>query len=271
MKPGLRSSRDYDVTMATETESPEIAREAWRVHAASYLQAGFVTAAATTDEGFLRPQIDRAWGSNVTYYLATERATGRPVATIRKVPLGGDGVAALPAYEHCEASLAPSGRQLLHDLSRSGELTHEVAALASLGAPDAMYELVRRVILDGRRRRETWFVGLVESTRTVLEARLGRTNFVSVGRPSPIVAEGVPSSVRLVPTVIRCDGFVERIEQCVHEARGPAALRLERTLAAYRNGQAPIVLATDAAGDGRFQPGGDDVVPIAPPAARSSA
>lgn len=204
----------------TETSSPKLAHEAWRLHATSYMDRHFITEDAIADDGTLKPEIDHARGKYVQYYISSEseglsspEASPRK-ATLRKIyiPPGG-GLDALPAYRLCIDSLYDEEKELLQAIQNPQKHVQEIGALAQSEHRShvASFGAMRQVLQDSFGKNETWLFSIVESTYAVLVRSFGPMAIRRVGSLVGLEDEGVSEQVQLVPVILEVDKFLQNI------------------------------------------------------------
>ena len=250
--------RYFHVTYGEE-DAPDLAIEAWQIHAEGYSAMGFVHDGAVTPEGFLTDDIDKARGPNVEYHLAFHPENGTDKATMRKIHLAeGQTCQDLPAYQLCKDALYPLGRVLLAGFPTTR--LKEIGALARTtnAHPLAVHEIFRKVIHsaiekspDGTDKNEVWFASIVSKTHDLLVGHYGAKNFTPLGEKVPIVDERVAESIELKPVLIRPDKFIANILASYNEAveaADPKAMHsLRRSFIFFTDGLRPDQMSTEVA------------------------
>ena len=222
----------YEDLSGDELTTPWLARLAWTIHAESYLGSGYVTRDAITADGYLIPEIDRARGPGVRYYVARHAHKGTDRATLRKVaPIDPGTFTDLPAYAASERSLDSSSIARLDDLRSGGAAFSEISALARTpgSSPLAAHELIRRVIADASASNEAWLVTLVAATCESLIGTYGSTNFRPLGDDFQLADPRVERTVWLRPLLIEPAAFLSNLLRDLRtESKPHRRRRLER-------------------------------------------
>ncbi len=198
----------------TEASHLELVHQAWQVHAQGYIGMGFVNDKALTPEGFLSADIDKARGPLTDYFLARDPQDSNKHATIRKIHLpGGGDYHDLPAYALGASNLTLSGRKLIRGIENQDTKLKEIAALARTPEtkPEAVYELIRRVIQEGQGKDETWFFNVVSTTYNSFVRSFGKQNFTVIGQEVTFNDSRVGASISLIPTIVYPDKFISNV------------------------------------------------------------
>jgi hypothetical protein len=239
----------YDHMTFTELTRPDLAAEAWRVHAEGYQAMGFVNQDAVDEHGYMAADIDKARGPHVDYYRASNPSNAQDQATMRKIniPYGGS-YQDLPAFRLCQDSLNPLGRRLLGSLQNPDQRLKEIGALARTAEaqPLAVHELFRTTIQEALGKDEIWFFSIVTSTHESLAKSFGERNFNVIGDDVPIGEDSrVGDHIALRPTLLRPDEFIDNILLSLDEAQTiPAQVRYQRSLLFFTDGL-PINLMSE--------------------------
>ncbi|MCU0667529.1 MAG: hypothetical protein MUF85_02840 [Patescibacteria group bacterium] len=195
------TSIDTTIGTATEQEHPLVVADIWRMHGDNYRQHGYVDVRAFNTDGSLLPHIDNARGDNVTYLVAFDNLTGRPVASYRKIngPLED-----LPSYKKCHHAIDP---EVLLEIKGWQELGYTVEEIAALNkekyvTPDVIMSLYREGLIQSIDGHKIWFMGLVQGTLSELERLYGKRIIRRIGEPVPLVCDGVKDGVTLTPTLL---------------------------------------------------------------------
>jgi hypothetical protein len=218
----------YDHYIFNEADDPELAKEAWKIHADGHLAMGFVNEKAVTDEGFIVPDIDKARGPDVKYFLAINPENPEDRAAVRKVPTPpGGSYRDLPSYGLCENALSEEGEKLLAEADSQGRQISEIIGLARTAdsSPMAIYELFRAIVHDGAKNNEIYFFSIVAQTHESLVKSFGEKAFEVIGEDLEIPNEGVEGDVRLKPVYCDMGKFIENVRKSYQEAENPAVKR----------------------------------------------
>jgi hypothetical protein len=237
----VEPNKYYHLIVAEESY-PDIVQEAWRIHARGYLDMGFVTREALTNEGFLHPSIDKARGSNVNYYLAINPECEDDCATMRKVHIPqGRSFRDLPAYKLTQETFYPGALSGFEDLEDQGASIVEIAALAkdTLARNRSVFEIFRETIQEALGKNEAWFFSMVTSTHGALIPRLGAANLRVLGDDVDMSASDsrVAEGVKVRPILVLPDKFNDNILYAYEQATREAdKLRLAKSLIFYTDG-----------------------------------
>lgn len=238
--PVFPRSDAYYHALTNETDNPELAHEAWRIHAEGYEAMGFVHESAVTPEGYLTQDIDKARGPQVDIYLALNPDKHGDGGAMRKVNLlPFETYRDLPAYKLCKEHLSPEGRALLDEAEDNGMGIKEIGALARSknSHPIAAHELFREAIHDAIGKDEAWLFSIVSTTCESLEKSFGKNNFISIGTDTPIIDSRVKEGIVLRPILLYPDTFIDNILTSFEEASGPASkTRLLRSFMFFTEG-----------------------------------
>lgn len=221
----------YNHVSFYEDEAPDFAVEAQRIHAEGYHAMGFVHKDAIQADGTLTPEIDKARGPHVKYYLDYKPESGRDDrAAVRKVNLlEGQTYRDLPAYALCKDHFTPLGETLLDVVDDQENRIKEIGALARTteAQPRAVYELFRKIIHEAKDTNEVWFMTIVANTHNILVHSYGAKNFISLGENIPIGSQDdrVEDQVELKPVLVRPDKFIDNI---LESAKNPELRQSER-------------------------------------------
>jgi len=203
----------YEHFNVTESENIDAVHEAWRIHAQGYLDMGFVTKDAITEEGFLAPEVDKSRGDNTVYHLALnpDLEKTHDCATMRIDYLGKNQTYQdLPAYGLSRDKLWAGVEEDLADLHAQGKQFVEIAGLAKApGAhPIAIFEMVRDALHDSLGKDRVWMYTLVSSTYDSLVRSWGEANLQLIGDDVAIDDKRVNEGLTLKPGLIHPDQFV---------------------------------------------------------------
>lgn len=181
----------------SENGNPAEVEEAWRLQRDVYISKQIAPASAWAPNG-LSENVDRARGDNVSYLLAADTEQ-RIVASVRLI--SGEHTK-LPSYDRCRL-IGTEGGAFLDQTSGINEIV-EIAALCkrddvSSEVIFAMYkQLFQMAILYG----QSWFMGVVPSTKNELLATFGPNVVKILGRPVRLGMEGIDPSLSLTPIYI---------------------------------------------------------------------
>ena len=194
-----------------EDIDPDVVLRARQTHAIGYHQdMGFVDEKAVALDGTLLPDIDKARGPNVRYYLATDPENNANKATIRVVNLTqGQSTEDLPGYGLTEHVMYSGARE--HLSSVRPEKLKEIAALAKTSriAAIGLFEIMRAAVQDAE-EDDTWMMAFVDTTRKSLEARFGPGAFHLLGDVVHIEDERVDGEkVEIRPVMMRPGEFYQ--------------------------------------------------------------
>jgi hypothetical protein len=218
----------------------DLVREARRIHAEGYVFAGFVNESAVIkdgpEKGTLTPDIDKARGPNVEYYLGIDGSNAKNCATLRRLYLPpGGSFRNLPAYSTTEQSLSPGGLVILEELEANGADINEIAALSRTEAApaQAIYEILRTAIRDSMGKNRMWFVSMVSKTYDALLRRWGEDNLVRLGDDVVLEDDRVNDDIFLRPLLINPDTFHDNL---LTAYRATGDRKLAHSLVFYTDG-----------------------------------
>lgn len=224
----------------TEHSDPDLAQEAWRIHAEGYHAMGFVKDEALTPEGFLAEGIDKSRGPNTLYYLGLNPENDYDGATLRKMFIApGGSYKDHPSYKSCETALSQEGKDLLETLQEQGVSIIEIAAMAKSfeGNPASMHEVIRDAMQAGIKNNEVWFFGLVSKTHDRLQNQWGPDVFTIIGNDVPINDERVTESIALRPCLLYTGVFLDNVLHAYTRAASQhEAKKLRRSFLYYAEG-----------------------------------
>jgi hypothetical protein len=237
-----------------EQNNPILAEEAWRIHTDGYHSHGFVSDEALDPvTGVLGEDIDKSRGRFVEYHIAFNPKKPADRATLRIDGLAPGGTYKdLPAYQLCKDTLSPEGAKLLDSITHQDRRVKEIAAMATSaqGHPMGVYEIIRKVIQDEIGKDEVWMFSIVSTTFQSLVQNFGSDNFNVIGEDASIADDRVNSELRLRPTVLYPDKFIDNILGSFNklgnepkEARDK--LRLARSLLFITEGLHPGQMSED--------------------------
>ena len=182
----------------------------------------------------LGEDIDKSRGQFVEYHIAfnPQKTTDRATLRIDGLAPGGT-YKDLPAYQLCKDNLSHEGLELLESITDQDRRVKEIAAMAttSEGHPMGVYEIIRKVIQDEQGKDEVWMFSIVSTTFHSLVQQFGAKNFNVIGEDTPIADERINSDLRLRPTVLYPDKFIDNILDAYNETQeAREKLRLARSL-----------------------------------------
>lgn len=219
----------YKFNERTDAAAVQVARQ---VHAIGYADMHFVNDEALMPDGTLRPDIDKARGDNVDYYLLINPEDEVKKATLRKI--SGD-VWDLPAFGLTTHNLTKDGLQELLE----AENVKEIAALAR--TPEAkqmlVFELLRDAFQEAIGNNETWFFSIVSSTFASLEGQFGPLAIRSIGEPIAFDDERISEDISLVPAILDVDNFLNAVAgAAAAETDSAKQMQYVRTLMYFADG-----------------------------------
>jgi hypothetical protein len=231
IEPVTKAYKYYHLTV-TEEEFPELATEAWRIHAEGYLAAGFVNEYAITSNGFLADDLDKSRGPNTDYYIALNPDDESDCGTMRKINLPPGGTYRdLPAYQLCSGGMSQIGTNFLASIEQQGTQVKEIAALARTrkGSPIAVHEVFTKALHESIGKNEAWFFSIVSTTHESLARNYGKENFMVVGDDVSINDWRINKDIVLRPVVVQPDLLIDRVLAAYCMAQGRAKFRFLRS------------------------------------------
>lgn len=208
----------------TETDNPQLAQEAWRIHAEGYHEADFVSQAAITQEGFMASTIDKSRGDSTQYYLAVNPTNEMDKSSLRKINVGpGKTYRDLPAYELCQNTLWPEGLAELEEAERNGIAIKEIAAMARTvqGRPEGIHELIRHAVHDALGQREAWLFSIVSTTYKSFIKNFASQNMRLIGSDVSLSDNRVKEDIVLKPVIVDIDNFMATLYSAYLTAERP--------------------------------------------------
>ncbi len=223
----------------TEDRAPALADIAWHAQGLSYLTHNIVSSDALLPDGRMSPDIDKARGPGVVYYLCRESDDGscRRATSMRLVSPGPEGYKSLPSYARCESALYAEAEAYLTDLQGQGYVIREAASFA--GMPDAhplsMQRVFRRAVHDVmlESRKELWLVTMAAGTYPRLAGSWGGKNIQLIGRD---VVASHPILQDLKPALLQPCSFIDNLANDCQEAEGAERDKLHRSLLFFMQG-----------------------------------
>ena len=218
----------------TEASNPEDALLARQVHAKSYLGEGFILDDAIDETGQVVPDIDKARGDNVAYYLGFSKE-GEPVSTLRKVTAERTGgFQNLPGYQLCEANLSESGKIALTAAELQGRPITEISSFGHVpeSSAHAGLELLRHVLQESLGTDELWFFTMVTQKYQTLVKLFGPRVVQKIG-DEVVFNDSRIGDVSLTPAMVDTTSFFDDIKEGIlHE---PQHRERQRLLSSLRN------------------------------------
>jgi hypothetical protein len=223
-----KSRKDhYWIRSFSEKEHPELASLSWEVHGEGYVNEHFVLPEALTEEGFLPPDIDKARGNTVEYYLSSGwdvdplNKLTREHATMRKISIpAGETVESLPAYQLCKDHLYPDYDEYLCSIEDPSATVKEIAALARTenASPMAIFELLRDSWQESYTKGEVWFFSIVSTTFQSLVENFGPNAIKQVGDPVTFDDGRISNNIELIPAMVQTDLFIDEMRRTIMES-----------------------------------------------------
>lgn len=219
----------YEHSVFVEADDGGLAAKAWRIHAEGYRSLGFVRESALTSDGFLHPDIDKARGPSVEYFLGCDPSIPDNAATVRLADSSGRGFVGLGGWETIADS--PSAPQVAKHLERLENQGHKIKELTGLSrtvyaAPLAVYEVLRKSLQLSMRRGETWFAAIVSTTYESLERRMGRHSLRIIGDDVALVDPRISPTVALRPIVVDPREYLLDVGRSLQAENDPTRKRL---------------------------------------------
>jgi len=232
--PTLERGDHYKYVKSTEKSSRAHALLARQVHAASYLGEGFINDDAVDQFGQIMPDIDKARGESVDYYLGFN-AHGDAVSTLRKVSMAeGEGIESLPGYQLCKDTLSDTGRSLLDDAIQGSRPIREISSFGHVPKESAIagLELLRHVLQESYGTDEVWFFTMVTQKYQTLVNLFGPKVVRKIGEEVPIIDARV-GDVSLTPAYVDTTRFFDDIKDGILEEND--VRKRKRLLGSLRN------------------------------------
>lgn len=230
----------------TELDNPDLAFVAQVVQAKSYRAEGFVNDAAIDEDGRLAPDIDKARGPNVIYYLASEQSpddlTGTPekASSLRVQELEpGMTFRDFPGYVLSEDRLHPETEIVFDAFTQRGHEIKEIGALSRTPESErlATFEVIRAAMQDSFGKGEVWFFTMVGTTYDSLVRRWGDDNLVPIGEDIKFDDPRVKEDVSLKPLILIPDDFLGNLRNEYEQAKTTKAkIRYAESLVYFSDG-----------------------------------
>lgn len=247
----------YQIANFTELTSPQQVEQAHKIHGAGYVAEGFVKPSALLSDGTLPPDIDKARGANVDYYLSSgwdvdsANSLTTAAATMRKIniPLGGS-IEDLPAYRLCDEVLDPAYKDFLLSVPNAPKNVKEIGALARTrdASPAAVFELFRDALQDGREKGEVWFFSIVSSTYASLANNFGDNAIRRIGEDISFSDDRINEGITLVPAMVHTESFIDEIRQAIdNSSERKQTLQYMRSFMFFTEGLGPESLTPESA------------------------
>lgn len=204
----------YYYENSTEKSDPITARLARQTHAAGYLDEGFIYETAIGNDGQITPDIDKARGENVEYYVGFAKG-GEPISTLRKISTKeGEGVESLPGYQLCADYLSDEGQLALLEKELEGRPIVEISSFGHVPetTPLAGLELLRNVLQESYGTNEVWFFTMVTEKYKTLVNMFGPRVVRRIGEEVSIVDERV-NNIALTPVLFDTTSFFDNIKE----------------------------------------------------------
>lgn len=204
----------YKIFSFYEKDCLSLAQEAWKIHASGYRDMNFVYDTAIDENGFLYPDIDKARGPNVQYYLAIDPNNPTDCGTMRRIEIPeGYDFTCLPAYKACKDNLTAEGLELLKTVSNQSRCLKEIAALSKTAQSSrvSIYELLRSALHDGIKDKEVWLFSLVASTHDSLVVTMGNDVFTILGPDIAFEDKRIAQDVRLRPLLLDTNTYLDTL------------------------------------------------------------
>lgn len=226
--------------------NPSIAHRAQQIHGASYVEYGYFSADALTQDGQLVPELDGTRERpglhlDISYLLALPRNSedvAEANATIRLGDIAEDGsIEDLPTYKYFKEGMMADVREELERVAQghgTEAVIREVMALASEGREGhkGAYELMRTVIQNAIIKKEAGGLGELYIT-ALTDKSLGPVLTFAGTNASTTIGESVrifsddsraASDLCVTPVLIDphkiIDGTVQDIERCDDSTKG---------------------------------------------------
>lgn len=221
---------NFEYQILTESSHPELAVAAQQIHASGYIAEGFVNENAVESNGTLSPDIDKARGDNVQYYVGfevNEAGEREAKSTIRKIsiPFGGT-IEDLPAFQLADGKFYPEELKYLRNLPQPHRSLKEISAFAHTASPRLQpgREILREILQDARGSGEVLIFTMVEPNFNALVRSFGRDMMHQIGDPVPLNDPRVEDGLRLVPAMVDADLFLDQIRaSALDETNSPQA------------------------------------------------
>lgn len=224
----------YRYLASTEQDSPNDALLARQIHAKSYLGEGFILNEAIDEMGQVIPDIDKARGETVEYYLGFSKEA-HPVSTLRKVSVeDGYSITSLPGYQLCGELLHSEGKRALQEAELQGRPVKEISSFGHIPEESALagLELLRHTLQEAHGTDEVWFFTMVTQKYQTLVNIFGPRAVQKIGREVALNDPRI-GDVSLTPALVDTTTFFDDIkESIVHE---PDARKRQRLLGSLRN------------------------------------
>ena len=216
----------YVYTSATESQNPELALTARRVHASSYRGEGFIHDEAIGKDGQVADDIDKSRGDNVEYYIGRD-ASGEAVSTLRVVDstkLNG-GFRALPGYGFCESSISNEAVSFLENAEADGRRIVEISSFGHIPEVSAGsgLELLRHAHQKAYGSGDVWYFSMVSRKLQALVHIFGPKAIRVVGEPVSMEDDRI-GDVTLTPGIVDTTTFFDDIKDSIL-AEGSVARR----------------------------------------------
>ncbi len=214
--PGLES---FQVTSFTEHSNPRRALRVQRIHAADYVDSGYVSIGAVVDQ-VLTPDIDTARGSGVIYYLGIDPVTGDEASLRKKAIPEGGGLEGLPNFRSSQGAFYSESEEYLRDRIRvhgAGAVV-EICALSRSNPRNSLASLalVRALVHESSAREdsEDWFILFAKPAFLSFRRRFGEAVVRRAGHDLTMADSSgfIKPGLQFVPTIIQPATTIETLD-----------------------------------------------------------
>jgi hypothetical protein len=225
----IRKFSKYAIEFSIGLERPDIALKSQQIHGKSYVDFGYITPDALTEDGRIITELDGTRGDDekirATYLVAYEngKCVNEAGASVRLLDVTPSGsIADLPTCKYFNGSNLniPEKIQRVVDSSPEAVNIREIAALSSVSFPDnqGSYELMRAVMQNSLIKKsqhdisEQYLVSLTEKSLKPVIRLAGSKAVEILGEPVRVYA-GDPrqKEVYVTPVLLNPNKAIEGI------------------------------------------------------------